>query len=336
MSKHKSLNAILCIFMVNHISPNNSEKSLAELYKTSIEEVSSRKFLFPILSALLSYFALPDQSTIKSKLAKKHYKDLVFITAETIALIFLAKRCMNRYVNKFETTCKNIVMILKSATLEECLELNAMLFYYTDKKALQWQHASKWYYILGPPLILNPINYYLLGGKNRRNRVNAAKKFVKKVLDKRILQLNLNPEEQGNFAFATKDDEPVLKQSFLEKINPLLVTIALALFYYKYNHYDQDGLNHAGYNREGYDRNGYGTNGHNPRGFNQDERRWFEILNEQHYKTLGLENTATKSMIKKAYRDLALLHHPDKNNQDPDAGEKFKKINNAYQVLIKK
>ncbi|HYC80031.1 MAG TPA: molecular chaperone DnaJ [Candidatus Binatia bacterium] len=48
------------------------------------------------------------------------------------------------------------------------------------------------------------------------------------------------------------------------------------------------------------------------------------------YQTLGVSKTATPEEIKKAYRRLAHEHHPDKGQGDP---EKFKQINEAYQVL---
>jgi len=52
-------------------------------------------------------------------------------------------------------------------------------------------------------------------------------------------------------------------------------------------------------------------------------------LREDHYKTLGVPNTATQEEIKKAYRRLASLHHPDKGGDE----EKFKEINAAYSLL---
>jgi curved DNA-binding protein len=52
-----------------------------------------------------------------------------------------------------------------------------------------------------------------------------------------------------------------------------------------------------------------------------------------YYKVLGVERTATKEQIKKAYRNLALQFHPDRNPGDKQAEEKFKEINEAYQVL---
>lgn len=52
-----------------------------------------------------------------------------------------------------------------------------------------------------------------------------------------------------------------------------------------------------------------------------------------HYDILGVEKTATKEEIKKAYRKLALKHHPDRNNNSKESHEKFKQISEAYEVL---
>jgi DnaJ-class molecular chaperone len=52
-----------------------------------------------------------------------------------------------------------------------------------------------------------------------------------------------------------------------------------------------------------------------------------------YYETLGVQRSATDEEIKKAYRKLARKHHPDVNPGDKSAEEKFKEINEAYEVL---
>ena len=53
----------------------------------------------------------------------------------------------------------------------------------------------------------------------------------------------------------------------------------------------------------------------------------------EYYNTLGVEQNASEEEIKRAYRKMALQHHPDKNAGDSKAEEKFKGINEAYSVL---
>ena len=52
-----------------------------------------------------------------------------------------------------------------------------------------------------------------------------------------------------------------------------------------------------------------------------------------YYEVLGINKSAKKDEIKKAYRKLALKYHPDKNKGDKSAEEKFKEASEAYHVL---
>ncbi len=54
---------------------------------------------------------------------------------------------------------------------------------------------------------------------------------------------------------------------------------------------------------------------------------------QDYYSILGVSRDATPEQLKKAYRTLALKYHPDRNPDDKEAEEKFKDVNNAYQVL---
>lgn len=54
---------------------------------------------------------------------------------------------------------------------------------------------------------------------------------------------------------------------------------------------------------------------------------------QDYYKILGCEKTASDEELKKAYRKLAMEYHPDRNKDNPKAEEKFKEINAAYDTL---
>lgn len=54
---------------------------------------------------------------------------------------------------------------------------------------------------------------------------------------------------------------------------------------------------------------------------------------KDYYKILGVDKDAGENEIKKAYRKLAIVHHPDKNPGDEAAAERFKDIGEAYETL---
>lgn len=57
------------------------------------------------------------------------------------------------------------------------------------------------------------------------------------------------------------------------------------------------------------------------------------MAKQDFYETLGVARTASADDIKRAYRKLAMQHHPDRNPDDKTAGQKFKEISEAYDIL---
>lgn len=56
-------------------------------------------------------------------------------------------------------------------------------------------------------------------------------------------------------------------------------------------------------------------------------------MNQNPYEVLGVARDASDADIKKAYHKLVLKYHPDKNPGDKQAEEKFKEVNNAFDIL---
>ncbi|TFK35905.1 DnaJ-domain-containing protein [Crucibulum laeve] len=79
--------------------------------------------------------------------------------------------------------------------------------------------------------------------------------------------------------------------------------------------------------------------GHKPTSSQAQPRKGRKIgtqerpLETGYYDILGVSVTATTDEVKKAYRRMAIKHHPDKNPDDPHAEERFKEIAIAYQTL---
>ncbi|CAG2064740.1 unnamed protein product [Timema podura] len=56
-------------------------------------------------------------------------------------------------------------------------------------------------------------------------------------------------------------------------------------------------------------------------------------MGEDYYSLLGVRRDANKKEIRQTYKKLAVTLHPDKNQDDPDAHEKFLSITKAYETL---
>ena len=59
-------------------------------------------------------------------------------------------------------------------------------------------------------------------------------------------------------------------------------------------------------------------------------------MSKNYYEILGISKTASDDEIKKAYRGLAKKYHPDLNQNSPEAAEKLKEVNEAYEILSDK
>jgi molecular chaperone DnaJ len=64
-----------------------------------------------------------------------------------------------------------------------------------------------------------------------------------------------------------------------------------------------------------------------------NSERTSSMAKQDFYETLGVAKSASADDIKKAYRKLAMKHHPDRNPGDRNAEQKFKEISEAYDIL---
>ena len=57
------------------------------------------------------------------------------------------------------------------------------------------------------------------------------------------------------------------------------------------------------------------------------------MAKRDYYEVLGVSRNASEDELKKAYRKVAMKHHPDRNPGDKKAEEKFKEASEAFEVL---
>jgi molecular chaperone DnaJ len=56
-------------------------------------------------------------------------------------------------------------------------------------------------------------------------------------------------------------------------------------------------------------------------------------VKRDYYEVLGIPKTASQDEIKRAFRELAKKHHPDKNKGDPGANDRFREVVEAHETL---
>ena len=61
------------------------------------------------------------------------------------------------------------------------------------------------------------------------------------------------------------------------------------------------------------------------------EGKSLRMAKRDYYETLGVARGAGEDDIKKAFRKMAMEHHPDRNRHDPKSEARFKEVNEAYE-----
>jgi len=109
------------------------------------------------------------------KLLSLNYLPLTFVA------IFLARKCINRYINKFEHNCNIIIERIAAASADECSELLAEIVASSVKTF--GGESYKAYILANIPGLL------VFGGKGRVKRFEACKELIKKAINKRLIEL---------------------------------------------------------------------------------------------------------------------------------------------------
>jgi hypothetical protein len=60
---------------------------------------------------------------------------------------------------------------------------------------------------------------------------------------------------------------------------------------------------------------------------------WASIVIEDPYSVLGVSRRASAATVRRAFKRLALLHHPDRNPEAPDAADRFRRVCDAYKLI---
>jgi len=143
----------------------------------------------------------------------------------------------------------------------------------------------------------------------------------------------IKPEKIANFKYKKN-----LK--FVELMNPQAgdriinqYNIYLIINNLEYNENDQKNQNEPNLNQPNLNEEGFDEEDLDEDDFIDQEEYYNEDEVVEAYLELGLLPDASRSQIKRTYHQLVLKNHPDKNS-DPEAAETFKRVQNAYDILM--
>ena len=178
----------------------------------------------------------------------------------------------------------------------------------------------------------NSISRYVSVAKALINNGASLGYFIVKLLESVIPGLNKHHEFKGEtyekgskgyenrYLFLKELAENSKNAEFLDYIFNELAKgdMGMILSHFLKQTFDSMGINYNKYNKS-----------------NNDNSSSSNFATEEDYAVLGISKTATIDEIKKAYRNLALKYHPDKNPGNEKAEAMFKKINLAYENIMK-